>query len=120
MTAAVPEPTLEEKIAEVAHTHRWAGMLYGCLRPCSWRASADVTVEDALIEHAAHLAAVLAPLVAEVRERAVEPFERLFSGGPDTACRTTYPDGIECVEVPMFDLREAFDTARIVRASGRP
>jgi hypothetical protein len=31
----------------------------------------------------------------------------LFSGGPDTACRTTWHDGVEYVEVPMDELREA-------------
>ena len=45
----------------------------------------------------------------------------LFSGGPDTVCRTTWREGgwiripdmklpsIECVEVPMDDLRDALD-----------
>lgn len=50
------------------------------------------------------------------------PFEELFSGGPDTACRTTWRESaelagcsaasIECVEVPMADLRSAFAAAR--------
>src|SRR5699024_9171695 len=39
----------------------------------------------------------------------VERLEALFSGGSDTPCRTTWPDGIECVEVPMADLRTAFN-----------
>lgn len=42
--------------------------------------------------------------------------QELFSGGPDTACRTTWRDEpllagatirVECVEVPMEDLLEA-------------
>ena len=37
--------------------------------------------------------------------------EALFAGGPDTPCRTTWPDGVECVEVPMADLRRAFGIA---------
>lgn len=35
--------------------------------------------------------------------------EWLFAARPDTPCRTTWPDGIEHVEVPMDDLRAAFD-----------
>lgn len=31
----------------------------------------------------------------------------LFAGGPDTPCRTTWPNGVECVEVPLDDLRKA-------------
>lgn len=37
--------------------------------------------------------------------------EALFSGGPDTVCRTTWRESfaehVECVEVPMADLRDA-------------
>ena len=33
----------------------------------------------------------------------------LFAPGPDTAIRTVWRDGVEYVEVPMGDLREAFD-----------
>lgn len=46
---------------------------------------------------------------AEKAERALERVQELFAGGPDTPCRTTWPDGIECVEVPMADLRDALD-----------
>lgn len=35
--------------------------------------------------------------------------DMLFSGAPDTPCRTVWRDGVECVEVPMEDLRAAFD-----------
>lgn len=52
---------------------------------------------------------------------ALEPFRQLFNGGPDTACRTTWRDeglparyGVprtECVEVPLDELRAAFDKA---------
>lgn len=58
----------------------------------------------------------VAPLIEKERDRTLAPFKELFVGGPDTPCRTTWPnDGnagpIECVEVPMADLREAFDRA---------
>lgn len=53
---------------------------------------------------------------------ALAPFDALFNGGPDTSCRTTWrralpgpgihrPPSTECVEVPMDDLRDAFDQA---------
>lgn len=35
---------------------------------------------------------------------------RLFAGGPDTVRRTTWREGVECVEVPIADLRAAFLT----------
>jgi hypothetical protein len=31
----------------------------------------------------------------------------LFAPGPDTACRTTWHDGVEYVEVPMADVQSA-------------
>ena len=44
----------------------------------------------------------------------LQRIEQLFAGGPDTPCRTTWrkeihPDipAVECVEVPLDDLREA-------------
>ena len=76
----------------------------------------------------------LLPVVERIAdERAAEalrPFEDLFSGGPDTACRTTWreapieerAEGIppaECVEVPMDDLRDAFTRAASLRAASR-
>jgi hypothetical protein len=51
----------------------------------------------------------IAQALADERIQAREPFEQLFAGGPDTSCRTTWPDGIECVEVPITDLRAAFE-----------
>jgi hypothetical protein len=33
------------------------------------------------------------------------------NGGPDTACRTVWEDGIECVSVPLDSLRAALDGA---------
>jgi hypothetical protein len=56
------------------------------------------------------------------RERGVRPFRDLFAGGPDTSCRTTwrfddrpYADRVECVEVPLDDLRAAFvETGEVV------
>jgi hypothetical protein len=67
----------------------------------------------------------LETLLADERARALAPFERLFAGGPDTPCRTTWrPEGghigtallhnVECVEVPVDDLRAAFDEAEQV------
>jgi hypothetical protein len=54
--------------------------------------------------------------------KVLRPFEELFAGGPDTVCRTVWREDpgligepsneIECVEVPMADLRDAFDQAR--------
>jgi hypothetical protein len=51
-------------------------------------------------------------IIDEYRERLYK-INDLFSGGPDTVCRTTWRHGdssgaaIECVEVPLEDLREA-------------
>jgi hypothetical protein len=50
-------------------------------------------------------------------ENRLRKIHRLFAGGPDTPCRTTWrPEDtltetirVECVEVPMEDLREALD-----------
>jgi hypothetical protein len=51
-------------------------------------------------------------------ERALAPLNALFAGDPDTPCRTTYrrePGALdvrtECVEVPLDELRAAFDEA---------
>jgi len=55
-------------------------------------------------------------------EAAVAVFSSLFSGEPDTPCRTTWrPEGgligtalpatVECVEVPLDELRSTFDEA---------
>lgn len=64
-------------------------------------------------------AAALDRVRAEAKADALRPLDLLFSGGPDTPCRTTYPDDVECVEVPMADLRAAFDLAyRADRLSG--
>jgi hypothetical protein len=64
-------------------------------------------------------------LRAEGRDAALRPFEELFAGGPDTACATTWRREAgtlalsevsevpltECVEVPLDELRAAFDAA---------
>ena len=72
-------------------------------------------------QHTGNLLALMAPQIdrladalteAQGRERRIDA---LFAGGPDTPCRTTWyqegcPDvypAIECVEVPMADLRAA-------------
>jgi hypothetical protein len=71
------------------------------------------------------LADALLYVVEEIARRrvaaAVGPFRELFAGGPDTPCRTTWredparPDcsaaSIECVEVPVDALRDAFHRA---------
>jgi len=44
---------------------------------------------------------------AEAKAQAIEA---LFAGGPDTPCRTTWPHGVECVEIPLDDLRAALAT----------
>lgn len=77
MTAAVPEPTLEGKIAEVLGEHaRWAhGTGEDGFPTHQCRCGVDLPHgrnERIAPLHRTHLAAVLAPLVAEVREGAVE------------------------------------------------
>lgn len=75
--------------------------------------------------NAAHIAgmdpATTLALVAEVRalRAKVEAIEALFSGGPDTSCRTVWrasslpwAEPIECVDVPMYDLRAALSGER--------
>jgi hypothetical protein len=61
---------------------------------------------------------VVAAVEERGRERGVRPFRDLFAGGPDTPCRTTYRRipgtldvSMECVEVPLDDLRAAFAEA---------
>lgn len=61
---------------------------------------------NAVIEYRDNTIAILQ------RERAQAEAEntrirRLFAGGPDTPCRTTWRYGVEYVEVPMSDLRRA-------------
>jgi len=60
----------------------------------------------------------IADALAAARAEGRAPFERLFGSDPDTPCRTTYrevpllrgmaPERVECVEVPIEDLRDAF------------
>lgn len=47
------------------------------------------------------------------REQAevLRPFRDLFELRPDSACSTTFRDGIECVVVPAADLQQAFTDA---------
>lgn len=62
----------------------------------------------------------IAQALANARARGAKPFEELFAGGPDTVCRTTWRDEdvwngearTECVEVPMDELRAAFEEAK--------
>jgi hypothetical protein len=41
----------------------------------------------------------------------VQAVRDLFSGGPDTPCRTVWEGGVECVSVPLYDLRRALAAA---------
>lgn len=75
---------------------------------------------DALLRE---VAGAIATARAEGHAAALEPFEALFAGDPDTPCRTTWRREpghslagsavplVECVEVPIDELREAFDEA---------
>lgn len=66
--------------------------------------------------HADRLRARIAEAEAQ-RDEAVEASDgwqaryvqlaALFAPGPDTACRTTWHDGVEYVEVPMADVQAA-------------
>jgi len=86
----------------------------------AWKDGRDLP-EFVLDDLARHLAAQIAHAEERGRERGVRPFRDLFSGGPDTSCRTAWRreggyggrDTVttECVEVPLDDLRAAFDEA---------
>lgn len=60
---------------------------------------------------------VIAKELAKERERVLAPFKKLFGCDPDTPCRTTwratFAEHIECVEVPMENLRAAFAEAEL-------
>lgn len=49
------------------------------------------------------------PRVAQLAEaqRQLTVWRELFNGGPDTSCRTVWQDGIECVSIPIGDIRAA-------------
>jgi hypothetical protein len=69
------------------------------------------------------VAARLAEWETTIEAQTRRPFEDLFAGGPDTSCRTVWDESeaipalgigpLECVSVPLDDLRAAF------RAAGR-
>lgn len=66
---------------------------------------------DRLEEKRARQAQTIGEL-QDVRERLTGQLERvraLFALSPDTGCRTTWTDGVECIEVPLSDLRAALD-----------
>jgi hypothetical protein len=79
------------------------------------------TVAGYLAAEVRRLRAATADAEERGRQRGVQPFRDLFSGGPDTSCRTTWrhtpgtpftPEGqVECVEVPLDDLRQTFADA---------
>lgn len=60
------------------------------------------------------------------RQHVLEVFSSLFSGEPDTPCRTTWREtpalagdplpATECVEVPIDELRATFDEAERIGA----
>jgi hypothetical protein len=59
-----------------------------------------------------HTAASEAPWLARMLLEALDTIDRvnaLFAGGPDTSCRTVWDGEIECVSVPIEDLRQALD-----------
>jgi hypothetical protein len=112
VSAAVPGPRFRDQLAEALERSPLAQFV------------ADATdIADALLPLIA--AEVEARVQAAANQRAAEalrPFEELFAN-PDTSCRTTWrrepgwslPGATEplteCVEVPMDDLRNAFDRA---------
>ena len=76
----------------------------------------DLIAADVVLRDHPAVARLLSIVQARAGEGALrERVEALFAGGPDTSCRTTwrrsdptgYGDSIECVEVPMDDLRAA-------------
>lgn len=50
-------------------------------------------------------------LWAREQTEVLRPFRDLFELRPDSACSTTFRDGIECVVVPAADLQQAFTEA---------
>lgn len=88
---------------------------------CLAREFREIRLCDALDQARAERAAVQSAVTAldgrltdvkrerDKAEAKLAAVEALFSGGPDTACRTTWPHGVECVEVPMADLRAAIN-----------
>jgi hypothetical protein len=123
MTAPVPDPRLRDRdqlTVEVVARIIYDGVL------AQWLPG---TVRDALeanFDPRPIAAEVEARVQAAAGQRAAEeirPFEELFACDPDTSCRTTWrrepgwslPGSTaaltECVEVPMDDLRVAFDRA---------
>lgn len=80
-----------------------------------WRDESARQVGSPAVERTldSRIVALIDALRAE-REK-VERVETLFSGGPDTSCRTTWRNehwsyAIECVEVPVAALRAALGT----------
>lgn len=59
---------------------------------------------SAVIEHRENYIATLQRERAQAENTRIR---RLFADGPDTPCRTTWRYGVEYVEVPMSDLRQA-------------
>jgi hypothetical protein len=68
--------------------------------------------DDYLNEAAVFLAG---PLGQRLQRAKLKTVEELFAGGPDTSCRTTWPDvgggPVECVEVPLAELQRVLDGA---------
>jgi hypothetical protein len=111
----------DERVVRVLAEHEYAlGLKRGSICACGFVPTVDAaTLATQQDYHRAHVAAALAPVLAEVRAETLRPLEELFSGGPDTVCRTIWreagggwPDE-ECVVVPMADLRDAFRAAAI-------
>ena len=83
-------------------------------------AHASKPVEEVKAGVRDNLSVALAAVYPAITKQILTPFEALFAGGPDTACRTTWPEGVECVEVPMADLRAAFDAVRSLAGKETP
>lgn len=102
---------VEPAAARITPAHRLA------VRQALGGARVHVDVRNALAQ-------AFADEEQRVREEVLRPFRELFSGGPDTPCRTTWrgivlwDDGSsddtnrqECVEVPLDEVRAAFAEA---------
>lgn len=93
---------------------------YGAADEAAARRAIDMAIDltaNGAGQSSAMLLREVAGAVAQARreggEAALAPFHALFSGEPDTPCRTTYrwPPEVECVELPVADLQATFEEA---------
>lgn len=106
---ATPKARIAAVLGE--HIHYGAGECR-----CGWGKDADT--DKSIEQFWEHQAAVIAALpdiaivnrdTAKRTERIVGRMKDLLAGGPDTPVRTTWPNGIECWEIPADLLRDALD-----------